>query len=541
MGISDPLLASVTKQLDAKMQEIVLPLTADKVALFYHTAPKAIDEFLQAQGYFKAQVKTQLTHTGDKWNATYQINCGPLLRITQLDLKVSGSKDNAALQQVLRSFPLKVGDVFRVETYSAAKQFLFNCAPQFGYLAAILVKKQVAIDLEKYTAHIVLEFDFGPRYKFGAINFSPTPFSQSFLQRFLSFRPGEWYSSGKVKNLQEAFNNSNFFAEVTVTPDVTHSTKNKEVPISANLTPRKARQYNFGVGFGTDTGVRGLLGLELRHITANGQSFKGFAKLSEVQSSFETHYLIPGKNPINEQYDLSAALETQNQNYGQSNTLKVAGGYITTWRNWQETFKFSFIKENYNLTNQPIYHANLLVPSINILRSTTDNPVNPSQGYSLNFSAQGASKTLLSTTEFLQAQGNIKYLASLLSSDNLLVVRGTIGVTAINDLDKLPLSFQYFAGGTQSVRGYNYKSLGPGRHLVVGSVELRRKIFGDWYGTIFIDAGNASERFFPELKKGAGIGVLCNSPIGPVQISWAKALDLPGTPSRVQFNIGPEF
>lgn len=91
------------------------------------------------------------------------------------------------------------------------------------------------------------------------------------------------------------------------------------------------------------------------------------------------------------------------------------------------------------------------------------------------------------------------------------------------------------------MRGYGYKSIGPGRHLAVGSVELRHKIFGDWYGTVFMDAGNASERFFPDLKKGAGVGVLCNSPIGPIQVSYAKALDLPGTPSRVQFNIGPEF
>lgn len=539
-GISEPLLSGVTDQLNARIQEIQSPLTAEKISLFHQAAPGEIKKILFVQGYFHAQIKSQLTHDGNHWLGIYRINLGLPLRITRLDLSIIGDENDAELQAALQLFPLKKGAVFQTDKYNLAKQFLFSQAAQFGYLAAVLEKKAVYIDLKNNTVHVVLHFRLGSRYKFGDVNFSVTPFSQNFLTRFLPFTSGEWYASGKVKKLQESFTNSNLFEEVAVTPEFTSNQKKLLVPIAVNLKPRKARQYNFGMGFGTDTGIRGLLGMELRHVTANGQSFKGIAKLSEVQSSFEAHYLIPGFNPVIDQYDLSAALETQNQNYGKSHTLKVAAGYLTTWHNWQETLKLNFLKEEYNLTSQPIYHANLIVPSVNLLRSNTDNPIQPTQGYSINFNVQGASAAVFSTTDFLQAQVNAKYLAPL-SANNQLVLRGTFGITAISNLNKLPLSFQYFAGGTQSVRGYGYKSLGPGRNLVVGSIEFRHRIFDGWYGTVFMDAGNADDTFFVNLKKGAGVGVLCNSPIGPVQLSYAKALDLPGTPSRVQFNIGPEF
>ena len=55
---------------------------------------------------------------------------------------------------------------------------------------------------------------------------------------------------------------------------------------------------------------------------------------------------------------------------------------------------------------------------------------------------------------------------------------------------QLPLSLQLLAGGSDSIRGYQFQSIGPGKKLVIGSVELQQEIKEDWYLNVFFDAGD---------------------------------------------------
>src|SRR3546814_9725375 len=77
---------------------------------------------------------------------------------------------------------------------------------------------------------------------------------------------------------------------------------------------------------------------------------------------------------------------------------------------------------------------------------------------------------------------------------------------------------RFYAGGGGSVRGYGYQDIGPrdanddpigGRGLAELSVEARIR-FGNFGVVPFIDAGNISTDFLPDLNDfqvGAGIGV----------------------------------
>lgn len=538
-GLSGQLLDNVQMRLSIK-QKAIPKLTPETITKLYQKAPRQITKALEPFGYFKPEIQSHLTHRNNNWYATYIIRLGTPIIIKKIDFQVQGpGAFDQKFMALVNQVPLKINTPLETEKYQAAKKFLFDTASNCGYLKAYLSKKEIAIDLEKYSATITLQLNTGGKFFFGPVIFSRSPFADSFLQRYAPFKLGEVYSDAKLQAFQEALNNSDYFNQVTIIPKIVNN-PNQLVPIVAELTPRRAHQYNFGAGYGTDTGARGSVGVDLRYLTPNGQHFKGFIRASQTQNSLEAHYLIPGHNPPTQQYDLSAVYQNLDQSYGKSDTGQVALAYLTNISNWQQTIKLSLMHERYQLTNFPRENTTLIVPSINWLHKKADDLIQPTTGHSINIFIQGSSETLLAKTDFIQSQVDAKYL-TFLTKKIQLVLHGIWGYTTTDNFQLIPLSMQFFTGGAQSVRGYGYNDIGPGKNLIVGSAELRHQIYGDWFIAGFVDVGNASDQLLAGLKRDVGLGVVWRTAIGTLELSAAEALSIPGHPWKIQFSMGPEL
>jgi translocation and assembly module TamA len=110
------------------------------------------------------------------------------------------------------------------------------------------------------------------------------------------------------------------------------------------------------------------------------------------------------------------------------------------------------------------------------------------------------------------------------------------------------------AGGSQSVRGYDYETLGPvdslgaqvgGQALLAGSLEmdvLFIHALGRWGLAVFADAGNAAGSFDSfHFETSAGAGLRWASPIGMVRLDFAWPLSQPDLPYRIHFSMGPDL
>ena len=107
-----------------------------------------------------------------------------------------------------------------------------------------------------------------------------------------------------------------------------------------------------------------------------------------------------------------------------------------------------------------------------------------------------------------------------------------------SDLDEIPSTRRFYAGGGGSVRGYAYRSLAPlgplnqligGRSLFEASVEARIKVT-DTIGIVpFFDAGMAFASSFPDFKErlqmSAGLGLRYYTAIGPIRVDVAAPLN----------------
>lgn len=535
---------NVQKRLVSAQHDLGTPLTVSKIQILHQAASAEIKKALEPYGFFRAEIHGTLQHAGNQWFAKYAITPGPPLRITHLSVTIIGpGKDDPEFIRYLRKFPLQVGQPLHTKKYQAVKQALFNIAQLEGYLNANFTTHSIAIDLKNYTADITLQFATGPRFYFGALHFSSTPYDAKFLQRYVSFKKGAPYSSKEIAALQNNLGNTIYFQQVAIHADQANAA-NYYVPINIALTPRPSQQYSLGAGYGTDTGVRGSLGWEWRRITSGGDYMQAVVQASQIQNNFQARYVIPGSNPVTEHYSLLAGVNNNQPGYGRYRTYKFGGDYVSNIDDWQRIISLTYQHERFNVfTNQPTTLTEYIVPQMSFEKVKADNRINTNQGYRIHVNT-AAGTSINVSSHFVQGELQAKFITTL-DKKNRFIFRSDLGYTAVRDINLFPLSLRFFAGGAQSVRGYTYQSLGPGRYLVVGSAEYQYEFCHNWGSAIFFDAGNAFNNSAWKLHKSAGLGIVWHSPMGPFELSIARVLTNPSPKFlksfRIQFVMGPDL
>lgn len=112
----------------------------------------------------------------------------------------------------------------------------------------------------------------------------------------------------------------------------------------------------------------------------------------------------------------------------------------------------------------------------------------------------------------------------------ILALRGQVGVAFGASSNDLPADLRMYAGGSGTIRGFAYQSVGPldssgrplgGTTMLAGSAELRQRIGQDWGVVGFIDVGGVSGGRAPDwpdrIGTGVGLGVRYHTIIGPIR------------------------
>jgi translocation and assembly module TamA len=404
----------------------------------------------------------------------------------------------------------------------------------------------VEIDLDLYRARVFLDFESGPRYSFGEITLDQDVLDAEFLGRYITFQKGDPYSVEQLIQLQRALNDSAYFQVVEVVPETALADK-REVPIRISLSPRKRHRYDFGLGYGTDTGARARFGWRMPRINKRGHRVDSQVIVSEIGYDVSANYRVPVFNPRTDQLVYSISEEKEETDTNDSKLRSLAISFNHNRDKWREVLTLSYEREDFEVGTDS-GDSTLLIPGASWTRNWGGDFINVLDGLRFSFAVRGANEGLASDTDFVQLGGGLKFITSF-DARNRLIARGSLGTTNTDEFEQLPASILFFAGGTQSVRGYAYESLGPtdengdvigGEHLMTGSIEFEH-YFNDKMGmAVFIDAGNALESFGDDLEQGAGFGFRWRSPVGSVRIDLANAIS-DDNDWRLHVDIGPDL
>lgn len=552
-GLDGPLRDNVLAALELNRFSGKAAPEESRLRWLHNDAPRQISEALQPFGYYQPVIKSTLERAADGWEARYHIEPGPPLTIDTVDVEILGEgKDDPVFQKLLAKVPLVHGQILDQAQYEQFKQNLESLATERGYFKARLVEHAIQVNLQTHQATIRLHYDTGPRYRFGAIAFQQDVLSLKLLERYPQFKAGDPYDANQLLKLQSDLGNTPYFSQVQVNAPPDEATNT--TPVAVELEPGKSNKYSAGLGYGTDTGVRGKLKMEQRRINREGHHAEEELLVSSIKSSLGAKYMIPGKNPTTDEYALTAAYINQNYEQQDYELGSLGGSWQQQDGKWLKNFNLSYQYERYqaiNSANSATTSSLLLIPGLNWTWIDADDRLNPSRGLLFGFELRGAATELLSDTTFAQGVLHLKGVYAF-NDVSRIIARSDLGATVIDQgIDSLPTSLRFFAGGDASVRGYAYNSIGPtdaagdvigGKNLLIASLEYEHRVWDGWSLATFVDSGDAFDGASPELKTGVGLGVRWRSPVGPVRLDFASGLDRPpGDTFRFSFSIGPDL
>ncbi|WP_213908848.1 autotransporter assembly complex protein TamA [Stutzerimonas nitrititolerans] len=504
---------------------------------------------LQALGYYNAAIDSEVI-AGEPPRLSLRVKPGPPVRLRTVRVGVEGPAAE------LKSFQnpqgaLEPGTTLNHGRYEEVKQRIANQASRFGFFEGRFTRQRLAVDPRENFADIELVFESGPRYHLGEVSFEgDAPFDADLLERMVPFEPGTPYDSEWVAELSQALQSSGYFEGVRVDANPANASEQR-IPVSVLLTTREPRTLGLGLGFSTDVGPRIRLDWTRHWVNPQGHSYGAEAELSAPRQNVGLWYDVPLDPPLTDKlrYAGGYQYEELGDNDSLSRLLTVGPEWHRRLDNgWKRVWSLKWQHEEYRLGDDSGV-STLLMPGIAYSLLRSDNRIDPNRGYRLEFELAGAKQGLMSDADLIHANAMLKGLGTLFERHRFL---GSVqlGANITDEYTQVPPSLRYFAGGDQSVRGYDYQSLSPtnsdgdrigGRYQFAVSAEYQYSLTEKWRVATFMDQGNAfNSADFPSLKSSVGVGVRWVSPVGPIRLDLAHPLDGDGG-VRLHFSMGPEL
>ncbi|MBC3386550.1 autotransporter assembly complex family protein [Pseudomonas sp. SWRI179] len=504
----------------------------------------------QALGYYQPQIDSEVKGGKDP-RLVLTIDPGEPVHLRNVTVRIDGPAASLKAFRVPGNAGLKPGAVLNHGRYEDAKRVIQNQASRYGYFSGRFTQQKLLVDPQAGLADIELVYDSGPRYALGPVSFEgDTPFDEDLLQRMVPFKAGTAYDSELIAELNQALQSSGYFEGVRVDAAPTAATDNV-IPVAVKLDTRKPRTMGLGLGFSTDVGPRAKANWTRHWVNPQGHSYGWEAEVSAPRQNVGLWYDVPLDPPLTDKMRYAGGY--QYEELAGTDSLSKLLTVGPEWHSklpsgWQRVVSLKWQREEYRLGDDAGL-STLLMPGVSYSYLRSDNRIDPHNGYRLQFDTKVAKEGLGSDNNLLYGTAMVKGLTTVFDKHRLLA-RAQIGGSATNGYKSIPPSLRFFAGGDQSVRGYDYQSLSPensegdrigGRYMVAGSLEYQYSIAEKWRVATFIDQGNSFNSLeLPSLKTGVGVGVRWVSPVGPIRLDLAHAMDDEGG-IRLHFSMGPEL
>ena len=508
----------------------------------------AVTKGLQAQGFYQSTLVLELDEQNDSV-LHVRVTPGEPVRIRTLDVRLLGDALNdEAFDRLLKQLPLKKGDVLHHGKYEEIKTSLLNRAANRGYFDAELVQSRVKVYPEQQAADIIIELSSGHRYQFAEPRIVGVTESRRLIEPLLTFKAGDPYQAQQLATLSQNLSETRYFRQVDVRP-LLDEVKDYRVPVYIGLEPKSSNLVEAGVGYSTDEGPRIQVNWEKPWLNQYGHSLSAQFNVSEPSQELKFNYRIPGKDPINDYYNLQTGYERTNLNDTDSSKTEAGLHYWTKkLGDWERDY---FVRLEYESFTQGLSSGNslLLLPGVTLNRLRMDRGVDPEWGDRVLLTTEFSQQAWGSDLGFTRVTGRTKWLRTPWEGARF-TTRFEQGAIIGANLDDIPPSLRFFAGGDQSIRGFGFETISPvdssgkltgARYETTGSVEYAHPIAERWRLATFIDAGTATNNYNEPLKVGTGFGTRWLSPLGPIRLDLGFGVSETHVPWRLHFGLGAEL
>jgi translocation and assembly module TamA len=426
-----------------------------------------------------------------------------------------------------------------------AQPALLTALHNAGYAYASVGAPVAVADPATHLLDVTYSINPGPRVDIGPITFTGLKrMDADFLRRHIALVPGQLYSDTAIQAARDSLIGLGVFSSVTPEPPSPVNAQG-QAPITFRTLEQKRHAVTLSGLYATDTGISiGTSWLD-RDLFGHAETLTPSAAAND----------LGGTGTTSAGYDLKAAFAKPDF-YARGQTLNLSveglkesltaysrralliGASLNRPIDPQKTITFgpSFVSER--VDQQGVTRTYLLLQfPINFNWNTSDSLLEPTHGFNATLTLTPTMPIVGKSHMFIIALGSLAgYLPVEPDGRGIIAMRGQVGSIQGAQHFQVPPDQRFYAGGSGTVRGYTYQTIGPlfpddnpegGAAMDAFSIEFRQHITKTIGIVPFIDAGQVSAGSAPftgTLRVGAGLGARYYTGIGPIRLDVAVPL-----------------
>ncbi len=510
-------------------------------------------------GRLEAEVpKADLTYSDDGKRMDIQIfiNEGPEYRVNILEFADNKVYDD---DELLDTIQVHAGDVHSRGQVLRDADIVEQGYQESGYVNA-LVTPQVTLDRDNKTTHVVHNVNEGVLKYVREIDITGNEVTRDeVIRREMLIAPGNRFDGVSVRDSQRRIENTRYFDNVRMTLSE-YEGEGRFTDLLVDVEEGKTGNFNFGFGYSSEDRLGGFTELRLNNFditnwptfSGGGQQFSARINVGERRDQYSISFTDPeifgyplsfGADLYDESYRVrGGANYREDQRGGQLRLGKVLSPYVTV--------RTSMRYEKTDISELPFFvnpeirkqrgESTTISNHWEIERNTLDRFFDPSSGSSHTLGMQLAG--LGGDNEFVKFEHDSQWYWALDGEQKwIFSLRTREGyITEYGSSDYVPLQDRLYAGGTNTVRGYRNRDIGPsakeyilfGDRFALGgnlrwvtNVEVKYKLTDMLRLYAFVDSAgvweDSSDFSLGDVKHGVGVGFGVDVPrLGPIRVDY---------------------
>ena len=532
-----------------------------------------IRDYYMQYGYLDAKVDEPFVRVDfDNYSAdmSYLISEGQPYTISKITVnQVKHVVNDKKLQNIIS---LETAKVFNIKTFRDDSKKIKTLIADLGY-AFVQVIPDLKKDKKEHTVEVVFKVMPGEKVKIRNVLISGNNRTlDRIIRRELYLGPGDMYSLTDLTDSRSALGRLGFFDGNTIEEK---RIDNKTMDLIVKVKEAPTGNIQIGGGYGSYGGLLVSIGVSDRNIWGSGINVGVKAEKSQTTQNYSFNISNPRLNDSdysgnfsiyhssNDYIDYSVLSDGLTMGLGHRFTRHISGYIGYGYSSNSYTFGDDFNASVYDVNAFESYTKSGV--TVSVKWDNTDDYYLPRKGFELSQSIEKAG--LGGTADFIKARTNFaKYygLEDLLGFD--AIFRYKARFYAVIDNGYIPLAEKFYMGGIGSVRGYQSYSLSPtvaddtatdgirrvgGTQTFSNNLELSFPLLpkAKMRLVTFVDWGTISDNITNNLlsnnisRAGYGAGIEWFSPVGPIQLMFARAVnpEEDDQTSNFEFTMGQRF
>ncbi|MBD3243815.1 MAG: BamA/TamA family outer membrane protein [Chitinivibrionales bacterium] len=529
---------------------------------------EALRRFYRRQGFIDVEVSTDVVREGLKegWvNLEITIEEGERVIVQSVSIAPNPVVDKATATFL----ETRVRQPYVESEVEGDASAISDSLRAAGFLAAS-VTSRVDIDTVRYRADVTFDVASGPRVIVGDIRVTGLETVRELVvRRELVFEPGDTLTTQRLRKSARQLYRTGLFSFARIEPMLgdsadTLAARDTVVPVVITLDQTDYFLVEAGLGYSSTERLRSSLRFAYSNFFRRGHRIVLDGELGSIEQGADLAYVTPWLFVIPLRTEVSAF-------YLRHDTLiftpalgysgEFAGFSVALGQSFNNTFAYRTLFRYENVLRLDAPSLDTLPPDVptrntrslagEVIYDLRNDIFTPTEGFYGLAGAEIAGIFGGNTNQFVKLTLDLRGYASI--RDALFFASGLeLGwAGAYGSSEVVPPQEQFFAGGPNSVRGYdidrlvvdNGEPLGGNVKLVAHIIDFRFPLVWWFNGAVFVDAGfvwpDLESVSFSDIKFGAGPGLRLVTPLGMFRFDVGFKLNDPDRdPAEYYFVFG---